>query len=81
MPVCVPDVQMLYTAMYTLWIHGFFLKYSLLLALFFSSPFLLQSSFIQGTKGKFLWESEVTATIIEFTTQKKKKKSVLPFVF
>lgn len=52
-----------------------------LLALFFSSPFLLQSSFIQGTKGKFLWESEVTATIIEFTTQKKKKKSVLPFVF
>lgn len=45
-----------------------------LLALFFSSLFLLQSSFIQGTKGKFLWESEVTATIIEFTTQKKKKK-------
>lgn len=51
------------------------------LALFFFPPFLLLPSFIRRTKGKFLWESEVTATIIEFTTPPKKKKSILPFVF
>lgn len=52
---------------------GFFLNISFACTLFFPA-FLLLPSFIQRTKGKFLWESEVTATIIEFTTQKKKKK-------
>lgn len=58
----------------------FFLNVPLACTLFFPPPFLLLPSFIRRTKGKFLWESEVTATIIEFTTQKK-KKSILPFVF
>lgn len=39
----------------------------------FPPLFLLLPSFIRRTKGKFLWESEVTATITEFTTLKKKR--------
>lgn len=53
---------------------GFFLNVPLACTLFFFPPFLLLPSFIRRTKGKFLWESEVTATIIEFTTPPKKKK-------
>lgn len=56
---------------------GFFLNIPFACTLF-SPPFLLPS-FIRRTKGKFLWEGEVTATITEFTTQKK--KGILPFVF
>lgn len=55
---------------------GFFLNVPFTLFLFFFPLFLLLPSFIRRTKGKFLWESEVTAMIIEFTTQKKKKVSL-----
>lgn len=55
-----------------LWICGFFPKCPLRSHCFLFL-FLLLSSFIRRTKGKFLWENEVTAMVIEFTTQKKKK--------
>lgn len=61
-----------------LWICGFFPKCPLRSHCFLFL-FLLLSSFIRRTKGKFLWENEVTAMVIEFTTQKK--KSIPPFVF
>lgn len=55
---------------------GFFLNIPFACTLFFPPSFLLLPSFIRRTKGKFLWESEVTATIIEFTTRKKKYPSI-----